>query len=120
MTFFLLCALLKILSGVTPRSERTLAIPLASTPQLGATFLSQRRCTFTLHTEASITEQIQLICCQVQRLIRWTGDIRTFTLESLSEQTPQQRSTVIAEGQDLKVVNAKLVWNVDAEPLRSD
>lgn len=27
---------------------------------------------------------------------------------------------MVTEGQDLKVVDAKLVWNVDAEPLRSD
>lgn len=39
-----------ILSGVTPRSARTLAIPLASTPQLGATLVSQRRWTFILQT----------------------------------------------------------------------
>lgn len=50
VTFFLLCPLLVILSGVTPRSARTLAMPLASTPQFGATFVSQRRCTFILQT----------------------------------------------------------------------
>lgn len=43
VTFFLLWPLLVILSGVTPRSARTLAIPRASTPQLGATLVSQRR-----------------------------------------------------------------------------
>ena len=50
VTFFLLWPLLVILSGVTPRSARTLAIPLASTPQLGATLVSQRRWTFILQT----------------------------------------------------------------------
>lgn len=50
VTFLLRWAVLEILSGVTPRSDRTLAIPLASTPQLGATFFSHRRCTFILHT----------------------------------------------------------------------
>lgn len=50
VTFLLRCAVLEILSGVTPRSDRTLAIPRASTPQLGATLVSQRLCTFILHT----------------------------------------------------------------------
>lgn len=50
VTFFLLWPLLVILSGVTPRSASTLAIPLASTPQLGATLDSQRRWTFILQT----------------------------------------------------------------------
>lgn len=49
-TFLLRCAVLEILSGVTPRSDRTLAIPRASTPQFGATLLSHLRCTFILHT----------------------------------------------------------------------
>lgn len=43
---------------------------------------------------------------------------RTFTLKTLSQQTPQQRSTVVAEGENFKVVDAELVWDVDAEPLR--
>ena len=50
VTFLLRCAVLEILSGVTPRSDRTLAIPRASTPQLGATLVSHRLCTFILHT----------------------------------------------------------------------
>lgn len=50
LTFLLRCAVLEILSGVTPRSARTLAIPRASTPQLGATLDSHRLCTFILHT----------------------------------------------------------------------
>lgn len=48
------------------------------------------------------------------------GDVLTFTLEALSQQTPQQGPAVVTEGQDLEVVDAKLVRNVDAEPLRSD
>ena len=44
----------------------------------------------------------------------------TFTLQSLSQQTPQQRATVITEGEDFKVVDAELVRHVDAEPLRPD
>lgn len=51
LTFFLRWVLLEILSGVTPRSESTLAIFLASTPQLGATLLSHRRWTFILQAE---------------------------------------------------------------------
>ncbi len=51
LTFFLLWTLPESLSGVTPRSDSTLAMPRASTPQLGATLLSQRLCTFILQTE---------------------------------------------------------------------
>ena len=57
ITFLLRCAVLEILSGVTPRSERTFAIPRASTPQLGATLVSHRRCTFILHTAWRQKEQ---------------------------------------------------------------
>lgn len=46
--------------------------------------------------------------------------LHTFTLEALSQQTPQQRPTVVAEGQNFKAVDAEHVWHVDAEPLRSD
>lgn len=46
--------------------------------------------------------------------------LRTFTLEALSQQTPQQRPTVVAEGQNFKAVDAEHVRHVDAEPLRSN
>lgn len=46
--------------------------------------------------------------------------VLTFTLESLSQQTPEQRPTVVAEGENFKVVDAELVRHVDAEPLRTD
>lgn len=46
--------------------------------------------------------------------------VRTFTLESLSQQTPEQRPTVVAEGEKIKVVDAEHVRHVDAEPLRTD
>lgn len=46
--------------------------------------------------------------------------LHTFTLEALSQQTPQQRPTVVAEGQNFKAVDAEHVRHVDAEPLRSD
>ena len=87
VTFFRLWALLEILSGVTPRSERTLAIPLASTPQLGATLLSQRLCTFTLHTDThtrthrirstvrdySVQESVYLCSDQLQDCVTVSG-----------------------------------------------
>lgn len=44
----------------------------------------------------------------------------TFTLEPLPQQPPQQRATVVAEGEHLEVVDAELVRHVDAEPLRTD
>lgn len=44
----------------------------------------------------------------------------TFTLESLSQQAPQEGAAVVAEGQNFKVVDAELVRYVDTEPLRPD
>jgi hypothetical protein len=44
----------------------------------------------------------------------------TFTLEALSQQTPEQRATVIAEGEHLEVVDAELVGHVHTEPLGTD
>lgn len=44
----------------------------------------------------------------------------TFTLESLTQQAPEQRPTVVAEGENLEVVDAELVRHVDTEPLRTD
>ena len=61
VTFLLRSAVLEILSGVTPRSDRTLAIPRASTPQLGATFFSHRLCTFILHTASQQQQKNRLI-----------------------------------------------------------
>lgn len=46
--------------------------------------------------------------------------LRTFTLEALPQQTPQQRPAVVAEGQNLKAVDAEHVRHVDTEPLRSE
>lgn len=46
--------------------------------------------------------------------------VLTFTLEPLSQQTPQQRATVVAESENFKVVNGELVWDIDTEPLRAN
>lgn len=93
-------------------------MPLASTPQLGATLLSQRRCTFTLHTDTHTHRGRVSVFGGAG-----SGECRppvTFTLESLSQEAPQQRAAVVAEGQNFEVVDAELVRHVDAEPLRTD
>lgn len=53
-------------------------------------------------------------------LLTRAASVLTFTLESLSQQTPEQRSTVVAEGENFKVVDAEHVRHVDTEPLRTD
>lgn len=44
----------------------------------------------------------------------------TFTLKSLSHYPPEKGATVVTERGHLVVVNAELVWDVDAEPLLCD
>ncbi len=41
----------------------------------------------------------------------------TFTVQPLSDYSPQQRATVVAEGGRLVVVDVELVRDVDAEAL---
>lgn len=59
---------------------------------------------------------------QTRKLLLLTRTVRipTFTLESLPQQTPQQRSAVVAEGENFKIVDAELVRHVDTESLRSN
>lgn len=44
----------------------------------------------------------------------------TFTLKSLSHDPPEKGAAVVTERGHLVVVNAELVWDVDAEPLLCD
>lgn len=52
--------------------------------------------------------------------MRGSRVLGTFTLQPLSQQTPQQGAAVVAEGEGLKVVDAELVRDVNTEPLRPD
>lgn len=45
------------------------------------------------------------------------GGLLTFTLQALPQEAPEQGATMVAEGGDLVVVDAKLVWHVDTKPL---
>lgn len=89
LTFFLRWVLLEILSGVTPRSESTLAIFLASTPQLGATLLSQRRWTFILQAENRRRDRNEYTAKITNFWPKWLAITLTFALQALPHQSPK-------------------------------
>lgn len=101
-----------------PISARPLASSTLFTPQLGAMFPLQRMWTFILHTAEG--EKRRQNECGKKSPTWWFGAAAlvqgpTFALQPLLDDPPQQRPAVVAEGGRLVVVDAELVWEVDAE-----
>lgn len=108
----------EIPSACRPISASLLASSRLLTPQLGATLVLQRMCTFILHTDESDKRRGESLF-RHRRARCWPPILRplTFTVQPLLDYPPQQRSAVVAESGRLVVVDVELVRDVDAEPL---